>query len=79
MVMERVSIAVADEYLDHFAEVVSDARMVGLQVEQELEELGVVSGSIESARLADLDQVRGVAAVERSQTFQLPPPDSPVQ
>jgi hypothetical protein len=79
MAMERVNIAVADDYLDRFNEVVSDAEEAGLQIEQELEELGVMSGIIESARLTDLYRVKGIATVDQERTVQLPPPQSIVQ
>ncbi|MGH2534238.1 MAG: hypothetical protein ACRDJW_18370 [Thermomicrobiales bacterium] len=79
MVMERVNIAVADDYLDHFSEVVSDAERAGLQVEQELEALGIVSGVIEYTRLAGLYRVKGIATVDQERRYQLPPPESVVQ
>jgi hypothetical protein len=77
--MERVNIAVADDYLDHFNEVVSEAERAGLKVEQELEDLGIVSGVIEYARLSGLYRVKGIATVDPQRRFQLPPPESVVQ
>lgn len=79
MAMERVNIAVADDYLDHFDEVVSNAARAGLRVERELEELGIVSGVIESTRITRLYRVRGIATVDAERTFQLPPPESVIQ
>lgn len=79
MVMAKVNLAVSDDYLDHFSAVVGEAQKVGLHVEQELAELGIVSGSIDIAKLGALDRVTGISAVEEERTFQLPPPDSLVQ
>lgn len=76
---EQVNISVADEYLGQFSEVVKRIEQVGLTVEQQLEMVGIVTGSIDSDKIADLDQVEGVAVVERSRGYQLPPPDSPIQ
>ncbi len=79
MAIETVNVSVTDDYLDRFPEVVKAAKKAGLKVEQELETLGIVSGSIDSAKFEDLSRVRGVAAVERARKFQLPPPDSEIQ
>lgn len=76
---EQVSISVADEFLDRFAEVVERIEQAGLKVEQRLDTIGVITGSIDSGNIDKLDQVEGIAAIERSRGFQLPPPDSPIQ
>jgi hypothetical protein len=76
---EQVSIAVADDYLEKFSEVVQRIEQAGLRVEQQLEIVGIITGSIDSDKIADLDKVEGIATVERSRGYQLPPPDSPIQ
>ncbi len=79
MANQKVNISIAEDYLDHFSEVVLRCEKAGLQIEQQLEQVGVVTGSIDSTKLADLEQVEGVAAVEAARSFQLPPPDSDIQ
>jgi len=79
MSSEQVNVAIADEYLGRFSEVVRRIEQAGLKVEQQLDLVGIVTGSIDADKIADLNQVQGVAAVERTQTFQLPPPDSDTQ
>lgn len=64
---------------DRFADVVSAVRAAGLTVTQELPGIGVVSGEIAEDRVAALGGIDGVDSVEPERTFQLPPPDSPVQ
>ncbi len=76
---EQVSISVADAFLDRFADVVKRIEQAGLKVDQQLDTIGVITGSIDSDDIGKLDQVEGVAAVERSRGFQLPPPDSSIQ
>jgi hypothetical protein len=78
MAIEHVNVSVADDYLDRFAMVVQECQQAGLKVEQQLAQLGIVSGSIDATQLADLKQVEGVAAVERSRTYQIAPPDSEI-
>ena len=79
MSAEKVNVTIADEDPERFSEVVRRLEEAGLQVEQSLPEIGIVSGSIDAAKRGDLDHVQGVAGVEAERTFQLPPPDSPVQ
>jgi hypothetical protein len=79
MATEKVNVIIADDYRKRFAAVVRQCIKAGLKVEQELKEVGVVSGFIASTKLAALDRVKGVAAVERERAFQLSPPDSNIQ
>lgn len=51
----------------------------GLKSPQLLEAIGVVTGDADEAAAESLRSVDGVAAVEKGQTVQLPPPDSPLQ
>lgn len=74
-----VSVSVSDDHVDHFPEVVEGVRAAGLEVAQELDLIGVVSGSIEEERMDDLRSVPGVAAVEPDREFQIAPPDSAIQ
>ena len=75
----RVSVSVDDEHLGTMAAVADALRGRGMQVEQVMDQLGIISGVMpDSAREAVL-AVEGVLSVDDSQGFQLPPPDSPVQ
>ena len=75
----NVSVSVADGSMDRFSEVVRHLKDAGLDVEQELEEIGVVTGSIDSERAESLREIEGVAHVERSREFRISPPDSDIQ
>jgi hypothetical protein len=79
MAKENVNISVADNSRTRFPEVVRALRDAGLDVTQELESLGIVSGSIESAKVADLQQMDGVTSVEKERTYEIAPPESPLQ
>jgi hypothetical protein len=76
---EEVNVSVADDHLDRFDDVVRRMEQAGLKVQQQLQALGVVSGSIDSAKMSSLEKVAGVAGVERSRQVQIPPPESDVQ
>jgi hypothetical protein len=75
----QVNITVADTHLDQFDHVVQRCQEVGLRVEQQFWNIGVISGRIEAAKLPDLKRIEGVAAVETSRTIQIAPPESNVQ
>ena len=77
--MTQVSITVDDAHLDTMGQVVAALRARGLRVEQVLDELGIITGSVAQGRHAALEAVDGVAAVVQEQQYRLPPPDSPVQ
>jgi hypothetical protein len=62
--------------LDH---VLSNLSAAGLIVTEVLDPLGAVTGSIAGDRIGELLLVDGVSNVSRSETFELPPPDSDLQ
>jgi UDP-N-acetylmuramate-alanine ligase len=72
-------VSVDDEHLDRFSEVVRGVEAAGMEVEQKMEDLGVLAGSIDSKKVESLRRVEGISHVEESRGFQLPPPDSDVQ
>jgi hypothetical protein len=72
-------VSVDDEHLDRFSEVVKGVEDVGMEVEEKLEDLGVLTGSIDPEKVEPLRRVEGVSHVEESRRFQIPPPDSDVQ
>jgi len=73
-----VSIAVTDEYMDRFDEVVRECKKAGLRVEYVLPTLGVITGTISPEKRAALERVKSVK-VESSRQIQLAPPSSDVQ
>jgi hypothetical protein len=75
-VPEKVTISVADDAIDRIDEVVAALESGGLQVDQVLRPLGVITGSADTRHVQALG---GVASVEPQRTFRLPPPDSDVQ
>jgi hypothetical protein len=76
---EQVVISVADDQVGDMASVVDALRHAGLRVTEVLDSVGVVTGTVDGDALGSLSTVPGVAEVERSRVFELPPPDSPVQ
>lgn len=74
-----VTIAIADDHLNQVATVVSRLRAAGLDVQQVMAEIGVVTGTCDAAQMSGLSTVAGVESVEGDRTIHLAPPDSPIQ
>ncbi len=79
--MSKVNLLVSvdDEHMDRLSEVAEKAKDVGMDVEQKLEEIGVITGSIDSEKVEPLREVEGVSQVEESRRLQIAPPDRDIQ
>ncbi len=75
----NVSVAIADEHLDHISAVAEALQAHGLTILSVMEMLGVVTGVCDDSMVGTLRTVNGVDSVEVGQTFHLAPPDSSVQ
>jgi hypothetical protein len=63
--VDKVVISIADDSLDRLPAVVADLAAAGLVVDDVLEALGMVTGSVAPASFRALSAVAGVAEVER--------------
>ena len=77
--MTHVSVTVGDDHRESLDGVVENLRASGLEVEQVLGTLGIVTGSAPADALDALRGVEGVASVDEQLTHQIEPPDSPIQ
>ena len=75
----KVLVGVDDEHIDDLAGMIDRLKAAGMQVEDAMETLGTVTGSVESTKLETVRAIEGVSEVEPSRTFKLAPPDSDVQ
>jgi hypothetical protein len=75
----HVSVTVADGHRESMDGVVENLRASGMEVEQVLGTLGIVTGSAPEEALDVLRGVEGVDSVDEQLAYRLPPPDSPVQ
>ena len=74
-----MTVLVDDEHLTMMPEVAEGLRAVGLVIESQSDQTGVITGRIDASRASILEQVQGVQRVEIPHRFQLPPPDSDLQ
>jgi len=77
--MVTVNVTVSDDHLDKIDDVAAELRRRGMHIDQMLGVAGVISGSVSDEAQEQLSNVAGVDAVEKTASFQLPHPESPVQ
>lgn len=77
--MVQVTVTVDDQHESTMGEVVAGLRAAGMHVDQVLDGVGMVTGTVDDAAESSLHAVPGVQSVDRSLHFQVPPPDSPIQ
>lgn len=78
--MSHVTVSIDDEHLDSMSSVALALRDRGMEVEQVLDAVGIIIGSVAEEQRPMLASVPGVAAVTDDQpTYQLPPPDAAIQ
>lgn len=77
--MVQVSVTVDDEHLGAIGAVADALRESGMKVDQVLDALGIITGSVAEGGPDSLMTVEGVASVQQDVEFQLPPPDAPIQ
>ena len=75
----RVNITIDDAHLEQIDQVTEALKSAGLEVEQTLSTLGIVTGTIDPEKLSSLSEVTGVDSVESDKPIQLAPPDSEAQ
>jgi hypothetical protein len=75
----KVTISIDDARIDQISEVAKNLQSEGLDIEQTLPTVGVITGSIAIEDVNRLKEIVGVQQVEPERGFQLPPPDSNVQ
>jgi hypothetical protein len=75
----RLSLSVSDSHLKNFGKVAQAAKKAGMKVEQQLADLGVLTGSIDETKVKELRAIDGVSHVEQEREIKLPPRTDPVQ
>jgi hypothetical protein len=75
----QVTISIDDAHLEQIDQVADQLKAAGLDVDQTMSTLGIVTGSVDSDKLSALSKVDGVDSVQKEKTINLPPPGSDVQ
>jgi len=75
----EVSVSIDDAHLPVITSVAQALQARGMQVEQVLDAMGIITGSVADDRRPLLEAVPGVAAVVDGLAHQLSPPNAEVQ
>lgn len=76
---EKITVTVDEAHVDRLDSVAEELKTAGMDVDQVLGSVGIITGSVAAEHRAALSGLSGVTAVESDQTFQIPPPDAEVQ
>ncbi len=74
-----VIVLIDDNHLEDFSKVVKLAEEKGLKITQQMQEIGILTGSIDKKDLESIEKIKGVANIEISKKFQIAPPDEDIQ
>ncbi|MBP2323815.1 hypothetical protein JOF56_004200 [Kibdelosporangium banguiense] len=74
--MPRIMVSVDDKSLSDLPRLITDLRQAGLKVDEVLEAIGTVTGSISPDAVGSLMAVPGVAHVEWQRDITIPPDSS---
>ena len=64
MTQVHLTVLVSESWLDRFSSVVEQCRLTGMDIERELDTVGVIVGVIDAERVSDLRCLEGVLEVE---------------
>lgn len=74
-----VIVTADDAHAARLAEVAERLQAAGMVVDNTLDAIGAVTGSIDESRLHELSGVEGVQHVERARQYRIAPPESDIQ
>jgi hypothetical protein len=77
--MMHVIVTVDQAHLPDIQEVGEELRRRGMEVEQILAAVGIISGNVSDGGQSQLEEVPGVASVSDQLTHRIAPPDSDIQ
>ena len=76
---KSITVTVHDDHLGRIEALADQLRAAGMQVDQVLSSIGIITGEVTDAQRRAIAGLPGVAAVENQQEYQLPPPDADIQ
>jgi hypothetical protein len=72
-------VTVDDAHLGDVEGLAERLRAEGLEVDQVLGDIGIITGSVPADKRRSIDGLEGVDSVEEEATFQLPSPEADIQ
>jgi hypothetical protein len=78
-IRHRVTVTVADSHAADIDELADRLRQAGMDVDDVLRAIGIITGSVPIEQLSSIEALPGVAAVEKQLTLGIAPPDADVR
>lgn len=75
----KITVTVDEAHQPELATVAQRLRSAGMDIDQVLEGLGIITGSVAAGNLPMVEMLDGVASVDEQMGFQLPPPEDEIQ
>lgn len=71
--MSKVEVIVKlnDADIPKMSEIAGECQAAGMKVEQQMNAVGMISGSIEQAKISRIERIKGVSYVEESKPFNI--------
>jgi len=79
MAKVRLSVSISDSHMGRVSDVAAAAERAGMNVEQQLPQIGALTGTIEQDQLQALRRVAGIQHVEEEREVGIAPPGGRVQ
>lgn len=79
LTMKHISVTVDEEHLSKVANVAETLKQSGMQVEQVLRGVGIITGTAPEGQKTALESVEGVVSVDEELQVRIPAPDQDVQ
>ncbi|MEU8034274.1 hypothetical protein [Streptomyces sp. NPDC049099] len=76
---QNITVTVDDAHQERIKAVADQLRAAGMQVQQVLPTIGIITGTVSESQRDAIGNVGGVAHVEEQEAIQLPPPDAEIQ
>jgi hypothetical protein len=67
----EVIVKINDADINKMPEIVKECQTAGMQIEQQMKAVGMISGSIEQAGIGKLEKIKGVSYVEESKSLSI--------
>jgi predicted transcriptional regulator len=62
----EIIVKIEDAAADKISEIARECERAGMQVEQKMKAVGMISGAIEKANIGKIERIKGVSYVEES-------------
>ena len=67
----EVIVKINDADINKMSEIAKECQTSGMQIEQQMNAVGMISGSVEKANIGKIEKIKGVSYVEESKSLSI--------